>query len=579
MLRAFSPWRLRAIGWILTLSFLICAGRLYYLHIIANPKYQKISETNRIRLESHPAKRGEITDCNGELIATHQTRIVVGLDAQDAEGADEQKIKTLAKILGISAADVQEGIASGRRWTKLKEGVNESTYNQVRELKMKGVYGYPTYDRVYPKGAMAAHVVGFINKEGTATSGVERMMDFYLKGQDGWRETERDGKRRELGQFRSRDVAPKQGLNVELTLDVRVQAELEEQMRLIVQKYRPQAAAIIVSDPKTGFILGMSNYPTFDPNAYAKSPMANLKNHAISDMMEPGSTFKAVTVSAAIENHVVTPETVFDCGLETATYRGRELRLPKEAEHRFGKMNVRDIVAKSSNKGAAQIGMKMGEEMMYKYACDFGFGRTTGLGLTGESPGLLLQLKHWDGLTISRLPMGHAVAATPLQIHCAMSTIANNGVLMQPLLVRRVYDEDGKTTLEYAPNPRRQVISPATAALMRTLMIRTVSPEGTAGKAQIPGYEVAGKTGTTQKLVNGRYSSSQHIASFSGFFPARDPRLVITVIIDDPQMAGVGYGGMVAAPVFKDIASRLIQHLVIPPVEDVSKPQPKKMQK
>jgi cell division protein FtsI/penicillin-binding protein 2 len=344
-------------------------------------------------------------------------------------------------------------------------------------------------------------------------------------------------------------------------------------MKDIVEKYRPEGATIIVSDPKTGFILGLCNYPTFDPNTYWKFPLENLKNSAISDVMEPGSTFKAVTISAALEENVINPEMVFDCGAETYPYRGKELRLPKNDE-KMGKMTVREIIARSSNKGAAEIGMTLGEEKLYAYASAFGYGKSTGLGLTGESGGILWPVRKWDGLTITRLPMGHSVAATPLQIHCAMGAVANDGVLMTPVLIKRVYDERNNTILEFTPRPKRQVISPATSRLMRTLLIRTVSPDGTAPRAQIKGYEVAGKTGTTQKIIDGRYSTSHHIASFSGFFPARDPQLQITVIIDNPHTKGVGFGGLVSAPAFKAIATRLIQHLNIAPVEETSTEKP-----
>ncbi len=569
---------MRAIGWFLTLAFLACAARLYYLQVAAHPQYQRISENNRIRLETHPAKRGEITDCNGELLATHETRMVVGLDANCIEDDDKPKLPRLAKILGISYETVAQAADSDKNWIKLKEGVDESTYRQVEDLKLKGFYGYPSYDRVYPKGSMAAHVMGFVNKEGVSNGGVEKMMDFYLKGQEGWRETERDGKKRELGQFRSREVHPQDGLNVELSIDLRVQSEIEDQMKAIAEQYHPEGASIIVSDPKTGFILGMCNYPSFDPNQYSKYPMENLRNRAISDMMEPGSTFKIVTISAALQEKVITPDSRFDCGAATAMYRGKELPLPRN-DVPLGWLDVRDIIAKSSNKGAALIGMKMGEELMHQYAEQFGYGRTTGLGLPGESPGLLMQLKHWDALTITRLPMGHAVAGTPLQIHYAMSTIANNGVLMTPQIVKRIYDEDGNTVLVCNPRPKRQVISPETAQLMAKLLIRTVSPEGTAPRAQIPGYEVAGKTGTTQKLIDGKYSDTHHIASFCGFFPSRDPRLVVTVIVDNPHLKGIGFGGLVSAPIFKAIATRLIQHLNIPPVEEVTSNESKNNKK
>jgi cell division protein FtsI/penicillin-binding protein 2 len=230
-------------------------------------------------------------------------------------------------------------------------------------------------------------------------------------------------------------------------------------------------------------------------------------------------------------------------------------------------MSVRDIIAKSSNRGAAQVGLKIGEDILYKYACAYGYGQETGIKLPGEVNGILYPPKRWDGLTITRMPMGHAVAATPLQIHCAISSIANDGVLMRPQIVRKVLDNDGQTVIAFGPTARRQVISPAVAHTMAQMMIKTVSAQGTAVKAEIPGYEVAGKTGTAQKIVNGQYSRTEHVASFSGFFPARDPKLAITVIVDTPHGKGVGYGGLVAAPAFHEVATRLIQYLAIPPVD------------
>jgi len=570
MLRSFSPWRLRAIGWVLGVCFVIAIGRLYYLHVIAEPQLQEISQQNRVRLETHPAKRGEITDRNGELIATHQTRFVMGIDPVAYEPSSTPKLSKLAKILDIDMSTLTQATTqTNRRWVKLKEGIDESTYDKIEKLGIKGVYGYPAYDRIYPKQSMAAHVIGFINKEQAAVGGVERLMNFYLKGEDGWRETERDGRRRELGQFRSRDVPSQPGLNVELTLDMRVQAEVEDEINKIVNKFNPDAASIIVSDPKTGFILGMGNYPSFNPNQFWESPLENLRNRAISDVLEPGSTFKVVTVAAALEEGFVTPQTIFDCSEPTVEHNGRTLRLPADHDP-LGKLSVRDIVAKSSNRGAAQIGVEIGEDNLYKYASAFGYGQRTGLGLQGESGGILWPVKKWDGLTITRLPMGHAIAATPLQIHCAISALANNGVLMQPQLIRRVYDNNNQTVLEFNPRERRKVVSPSTSQIVREMMVKVVGPEGTARNAYIEGYEVAGKTGTTQKIIDGRYSRHQHVASFSGFFPARNPKLAITVIVDTPRNRGIGYGGVVCAPAFKDIASRLIQHLAIAPVAPIT---------
>ena len=391
-----------------------------------------------------------------------------------------------------------------------------------------------------------------------------------MRGQNGWIETERDGKRREQPQFRDRVVNPVDGLNVQLTIDSIIQEMVQRQLAKIAREYSPEFATIIVSDPSTGYILAMGSYPDFDPNDYNKAAPDALRNRAISDQYEPGSTFKIVPVSAALNEGLVGPEDKFDCNAPTATFRGKELRLPKEA-HSMGILSVRDIVKKSSNKGSARLGMMLGEKNLYEYARAFGYGEKTGLGLVGEIGGTLHKVSEWDGLTITRLPMGHAVAATPLQVHCAMSVIANQGIYMQPQLVKRVYDNAGETKIAYPPRGVRRVVSAKIAALMGEMLSEVVSDTGTARRAKVGGFKVAGKTGTSQKLVNGAYSNRVHVGSFTGFFPAQRPRLVITVVVDSPHLKGVGYGGIVAAPAFREIAEQAAKYLGIQTDEEFEK--------
>ena len=232
---------------------------------------------------------------------------------------------------------------------------------------------------------------------------------------------------------------------------------------------------------------------------------------------------------------------------------------------------MRDIVRKSSNKGSAQLGMIIGEKALYEYADAFGYGKKTDIGLAGEIAGTLHKVSEWDGLTITRLPMGHAVAATPLQVHCAMGVIANQGIYMQPQLVRRVYGSDGETKILYPPRGVRRVVSAKIAALMGEMLSEVVSDEGTARRAQLKGFKVAGKTGTSQKIINGAYSTRRHVASFTGFFPAQRPRLLITVVVDSPKMKGVGYGGIVAAPAFREVAEQAAKYLGIQTDEEFEK--------
>jgi len=392
------------------------------------------------------------------------------------------------------------------------------------------------------------------------------LADYYLKGQDGWRESERDGRRREMPQFRSVEFLARNGLNLELTLDRVIQDTVEQELNGLIETFAPQSASIIVSNPLTGEILAMANGPTFDPNEYNTFPMENQRNRAITDLYEPGSTFKIIPVGAALNEKIVFPEDIIDCSITTYSIGKKSLRLPKD-HHPLGKISLHQVVQKSSNRGAAQIGLKLGPERLYHYCKSFGFGEETNLGLVGERSGVLHPPRRWDGLTITRLPMGHAVSVTPMQVHCAMSVVANDGILMKPSILRRAFDQEGKTVVPFLPTAVRRVLDESVANDLNDMLVSVVGNEGTARTAMIKGFKVAGKTGTTQKIIDGKYSSNHHVASFSGYFPADQPRVVITVVVDEPQMkkGRLGYGGSVAGPSFQKIAKRLISYFGIQP--------------
>ena len=546
-------------------------GRLYYLHIHDVERLERIVASNRSRSEILYSRRGNIIDAQGNLLATTQLVREVGVDPQHTQPADISKLPELAALLQIPLIEIQPYFtdASGWRrksvrWKKLARGVDEDTHKKIMALKIKGVYGNRTFERIYPARSLAAHVLGFINRDNLPVMGVERDMDFYLRGQNGWRESERDGHRREIAHFRSREVAPTDGLNVELTLDQMIQNIIEEELQSIVAEYQPESASIIVSDPSTGYILGLANFPTFDPNLFLKFDVATHRNRAITDTFEPGSAFKIVPISAALNERLVSPDDTYDCTINEVSYNGRRLRLPRD--HRpFGVLSIRDIVIRSSNRGAAYIGTLLGAQRLYDYCKNFGFGAPTGYGSNAEVSGVLHPIKKWDGLTVTRLPIGHAVSATPFQLHYAMSVIANRGVLMQPRIVRRVFKRDQETIITFKPIPRRRVITTRVAETMTQLLRGVVGSEGTARAANLPEFAIAGKTGTTQKLVEGRYSSEHHIASFVGFFPANRPEILITVVVNEPQNEGVGYAGFVAAPAFRRVAKQVIQYRGIQP--------------
>lgn len=552
------------------------------LHIIDRPVLAEHLESNRKRFDVVDARRGDILDRRGYLLATTRSLRDVGVDPHMLREEDRGKWSDLASLLGMELSDLAEKMEqryrnTGERyaletvpvrWNVLRKGVEEDVYQKLMDLQIRGVYGTRTYERTYPHDKLAAHLVGFLNREEVAVQGLEQWMDFYLCGQDGWRESERDGRRRELAQFRSREVPAVHGLNVELTIDLVVQHVIEQEIEFLVNEWAPKGVTIIVSEPTTGDILGMASYPTFNPNRFWEAPLDHHRNRAITDVYEPGSTFKIVVLSASLNEGIVTPETEFDCSLDQGNYNGRLVRLPKNSGTRgYEMMSVREIAMKSLNNGSALIGMQLGANKLYDYSRAFGFGEPSGFPLSGEVRGILHPVSQWDGLTISRLPIGHAVSSTPVQIHYAMSTIANRGILMKPRLVRRILDQSGENFLTVEPESRRRVISEKTAQIMSSLLAEAVGPGGTGGRAAIKDFEVAGKTGTTQKLIDGRYSSRHHVASFVGFFPASNPQLVISVIVDEPTQGNTAYGGVVAAPSFRRIAEPLIQYLRISPAD------------
>lgn len=568
----------------IALCFALLLGRLFYLHIVRGPVAQEIVERNRERFVVQQARRGAIVDSKGIVLATTNSAYVLGVDPQAVRPEDEEKIPALAKILNVPEDSIRDAMRrrlrsvagpEGERlvnvqWQKIADSIDEDTYHQVMDLHMRGVYGSRKFERVYPVESQGAHVLGFVNKEGVAVSGVERFADFYLTGQDGWRQMERDGRRRELAQFRSRQVEPRAGLSVQLSIDSVIQHMVEKELERIQQEYNPEGATIIVSDVKSGRILAMGSSPSFDPNRFWESEIGDLRNRAITDVYEPGSTFKIIPVAGALSEGLVTPLTTFNCAVDTIEFNGRTLRLPKD-DHPRGIMTVTEILEKSSNRGAAHLGVALGPHRLYDVSRAFGFGERTGFELDIESAGILHPVNRWDGLTISRLPMGHAISATPLQVHYAMSVIANEGVLMKPSLIERIFDDNGETVITFEPEAKRRVLPANVAQQVSKMLQGVVSDVGTARRAMIKGYSVAGKTGTTQKIIDGRYSNRHHVGSFVGYFPANNPRLVITVVVDNPR--GVrGYGGVVAAPAFANIANQCIRHLGIAP-DEVPAPQ------
>ena len=621
---------------LLAAGIVACFGgvgvRLVHLHVIDREEFMRGIEKARRQIIPETARRGDILDTRGSILATSRSMIVLGVDPQVLRPEDEAKWPDLAQMIDVplhelrrifttktrpprptkkreageeqptlkfaihqpgaektaesteaaqiegevEADDTQvdealdENGESPIRWAKLSDGVSESVYAKIQGLGIKGVYGNRVYRRAYPHKTLASHIVGYVNKAGEPAVGIERYADFYLRGRDGWREGERDGKGREVAQFRTREVPASDGYSVVLSIDAAVQHMVEEELASIADRLNPEKATIIVSDPQTGFILALGNYPNFDLNDYNRIPKSQehvMRNVALADMYEPGSTFKIVASAGALNEGLVNVDTRFDCNITKIDYLGRTRSLPGEDHQWHEPLAVSQIISKSSNRGAAQLAMLLGNQKFYDYARAFGFGELTGFPVGGEVPGMMAPPSKWDGLTITRMPMGHSIAATPLQMHMAMSVIANGGLLLRPQVIRQIRDANGEVVYHYGPVEKHRVVSEQTARTMRKLL-EGVAIEGTGKAAAIPNFEVAGKTGSTQKIINGRYSNQHHVASFVGFFPASRPQVAISVIVDDanPLKGSYASGGTVAAPSFKRLGEKLIQYLDIKPV-------------
>jgi cell division protein FtsI (penicillin-binding protein 3) len=471
---------------------------------------------------------------------------------------------------------------------------------EYQSLRERAIFSEDDQLRVYPNKNRAAHVLGYV---GTATDsmtsnvlvaaeaakgvsiavapdnkkndgdlnmrrpvemegkdGVERTLEQALKGVPGWRATELDMKRRELVAFRDQDVPARPGMTATLTLDLGLQEILETELADAAQKHSPVSISGIIIRPATGEVLAMATLPNFDPNNPGAFDPNVRRNRVITDLAEPGSTYKIVVVTGALNEKKVTPGELFDCEQGHFVFAGRVLR-----DHgRYGVLSVEQIITKSSNIGAAKIGIKMGADLLYQYERAFGFGERTGIELPGERIGLVYAPEHWTKLSISRIPMGQEVAVTPMQMVMAMSAIANGGKLMRPWIVNRLQDENGKVVQQYEPQVVRQVCTEATARQMVAALKTVVATNGTAVQAQLENYIVAGKTGTAQKS-GGRlgYLPGKYFSSFIGFFPADRPELCISVVMDEPRN---GYfGGLAAAPCFHNIGERAAKYLSIRP--------------
>jgi cell division protein FtsI/penicillin-binding protein 2 len=600
---------------VLLLAFAGLGVRLVDLQVVRHDELAKLAQDATQHEYWQAPRRGDILDARGNPLATSVPVETICADPSLFGNQQAVVARALAPLLQMNEADLcqklfprvsindkGETVTNNLHYVRLQKNVTDDTWRKIQSamaglgfgvdekklpkadrafldtLRKSAVYAEPGQMRVYPNGALAAQVLGFSGVEeyrldGRVVSqivgrdGIERALNSTLSGVAGWRVTETDSQRRELVALRDEDVRPRDGLNAVLTIDSVVQHILETALADAMQKHTPKSVTGIIVRPRTGEILAMATLPNYDPNK-PDTIRPETRNRVITDVMEPGSTFKVVVVSGALNDGVVRLNDTFYCGEGQFAYAGRILH---DAEPN-GTLTVKGILTKSSNIGAAQIGIRLGADRMYNYASVFGFGERTGILLPGEVAGILHPVKDWTKISVAQIPMGQGVAVTRLQMVMAVAAIANDGWLMHPMLVSRLQDHDGNVVQKYEPQRVRQVISDATDKEMIEALKTVVSPEGTAPGAAMKDYTVAGKTGTAQKVENGAYVHGKYVSSFIGFFPADNPQLCISIVMDEPKEGY--YGGQVCGPVFREVAERCASYLNIPPDQNLQPAPP-----
>ncbi len=554
--------RIIMIGSVFALLFLNVVGRSFYLQILQHEILEKKADKqHQHKVDLTPA-RGSILDRNGTTLAES-----IHMDSCYAEPRRIKDVTgtaaVLAPILGIPKGELVTKLSVNKSFIWVDRWLAPEVATRVKNMKLPGIGFAPESKRFYPNMEIAAHVVGFTGRDPNGLEGIELKYDGTILGNTGYMITERDALGRNIAIMNTviKDSSP--GKSVILTLDKTIQFIAEKELAKAVTESNAKAGMALVMESDTGKVLAMANYPTFNPNAYSRYSLAQLRNHVVTDSFEPGSTFKVFTIAAAIDSDTVKPSDVYNCENGVYQIAGRTIH----DDHPHSRLTVSEIIKYSSNIGSAKIGFKMGGEELSSYLRNFGFGGRTGIDLPGEAVGALK--RHLSGIDLATSAFGQGISLSAIQLTTALSAIANGGNLMKPYLVEQIINDNGTVAQTFAPQIVRRVISPETA-LKITKMMETVTGEGGTGtKAALDGYRVAGKTGTAQKVdpVTHTYSSKR-IGSFVGFVPADKPKLTITVIIDEPQ--GVKYGGIVAAPAFRAIAQNSLAYLKIQPNQPIT---------
>jgi len=567
MQRKLDLVRMLAVLIALTSAYIALARHVYTVQIVRNEELYEKAKQKYTTYSTERGQRGRVFDLHGNLLAGNLAcRDVLAEPRRFKQERRREIFNILSQELQVDRGLLLQRFASARKpkdpavEVVVKRGVEIARAERLAGYGFRGIRFVDTYRRYYPKGQLLANLLGFITPENAGASGVEQLLDSHLQPTSGGAVYERDrhGDRIQTGRHAS--WAARNGSDVHLTIQEPIQQIVEDELAAMAEQFGPRAAYAVMADPKTGAVMAVAQQPTFDPNNREGTKPAQWGLQLLREGFEPGSIMKSVAVAGALDYGVVTLDDVFDCEHGYWVYCRRPLR----DCHPYDDLPVWEIMQKSSNIGVAKIAVQMGEKRLYQTLLRFGFGRPTGIGFPDEEDGIFRPLEKWDGLSVTRFPIGQGILATPLQMVQAYCALANKGLIMQLQIVDRIATPEGRVERWCVPRPKQRAVRPRAARQLVSALKLVTTDGGTAPKAAVEGYEVAGKTGTAQKVIGGQYSHKKFVASFIGFVPADDPAFVLLVVADEPSRGG-HYGGTVAAPTFSRIAEKTLRYLQVAP--------------
>lgn len=550
---------------LLTIGFIAVAVRLVVIQGFQREIWHKRAQREHEKSFSIEAERGAIYDRRGNVLAMNvETPSIYAVPAEVRDPVATSK--ALATFLNGDPKALAKKLKDGKNFVWLGRKIEPDKAADIEKRKMDGIGFVMESQRFYPKRALFGHLLGFAGIDNHGLEGIELKYDDQLRGETGWIVVERDAYGKSIFPKGFDYIAPSRGKDLHLTVDEVIQYISERELDRVIEKTHAKGGTVIVMDPWTGEILSMAVRPFFNPNALGSSHPSEWRNRAITDAYEPGSTFKIITASAALEEKVVSPDEIIDCEQGAFAVAGTVIH-----DHTpSGAISFRQVIERSSNIGTVKVAERLGEARLAAYVNAFGFGKKLGIDLKGEAPGLVREQRQWSKRSLASIAIGQEIGVTPLQMVTAASVIANGGYLMTPHLIQEVKERDVHNAADRVVSrsqlsARRRVLSEETAREVSRILEGVVSKAGTAPRAAIPGYTVAGKTGTAQKIdpATGRYSANSYVSSFVGFVPAEDPVITILVMVDEPE--GESWGGTIAAPVFSTIGAEALRYLKTPP--------------